>query len=644
MSKIAYSDANRLALRDYRTKVACGQYPYLPVLDDILRSTSVAGENNLGLIDIPLDHIVGTLSAGRTNAFASNFMPLLDEHSEFASKWISLSSSHLKEGIREPIKAYEFMNRFYVAEGNKRVSVLKFYNADSIHAYVTRVVPQRQDNRENKIYFEFLDFYKDTGINYVEFTKLGSYRMLIEEVGKQPGDIWTTEEKQDFSSAYRYFAKCFRKQFSSKLPITPGDGFLTCVKVYGYEKMKEATETEIRTVLTKLKEEVLATASENPVSLSMNPSAEKKPTLTKKLMNNLLPVQKKKVAFIYDKDPDTSTWIYGHEMGRLHLEQVFPDKIETVTFTHVNTEELADETLKEAIKQGCQIIFVTSPQLIDSCVRMAVDHPEIYILNCSLNTSYPSIRTYYSRIYEAKFLTGVVAGALCSEGDIGYLADYPLYGTIASINAFAIGARMVNPRAKIHLRWSCLKYSSDPLVTFQKENINFVSGTDNIKPEAASRKFGLFMTEEDRQENLVVPVWNWGVFYERLVRDILSGNWKSEETEEIKNKKQALNYWWGLSAGVIDVICSAKLPSATARLVEILKKGITAGQIAPLSGVIIDQNGVAHDGGDGFTPDELMKMDWLADNVIGSIPKNWSLKDEAAPLIKVSGVIGTKLE
>lgn len=647
MSKADYNDAHRLALRDYRIRVAKGEYPYLPVLDDILRTTASAGESSLGLIEIPLEFIVGTRTAGRTNAFSSNFLPLLSDSTEFADKWSALSTAHLEEGIRDPIKVCEFMNRYYVVEGNKRVSVLKFFGADSIHAYVTRILPPKNDSRESKLYYEMIEFFRDSGINYVEFSKLGSFEILLDEMGKKPGTIWSEEERRDFASAFTYFKKCFYAKVNKKLPITPGDAFLTCVKVYGYETMKQATEAQINRVLTRLKEELIAAATENPVALSMQPAAEKKPTLMQKLVQTLPGSQpKQKIAFVYDKRPDVSNWIYGHEMGRMHLENVFQDQITTTAFTYINTEELADKALKGIIEKGYSTIFVTSPQLIDACVRTAVEYPHIRILNCSLNTSYHSIRTYYSRMYEAKFLTGVAAGALCADGRIGYLADYPLYGSIASINAFALGARMVNPRAQIYLNWTCVK-DSNPLELFQKENIRFISGMDNIKPQTASREFGLYMLDETtypKMENLVLPVWHWGVFYERLIRDILNGTWKTEEPEETDINRKAINYWWGMSAGVIDVICSAKVPAATRRMVELLKQGIISGLVSPLGGIITDQNGIQHDGGDGFSPEDLMKMDWLADNVIGSIPENWSLKDESIPLVKVSGVKNVTLE
>ncbi|MBR1994130.1 MAG: BMP family ABC transporter substrate-binding protein, partial [Alistipes sp.] len=78
-------------------------------------------------------------------------------------------------------------------------------------------------------------------------------------------------------------------------------------------------------------------------------------------------------------------------------------------------------------------------------------------LNCSMNAPYSSLRTYYSRIYEAKFITGAIAGAVAKNNNIGYIGSYPIFGVAASINAFALGAQMTNPQAKIHLRWSCVE-------------------------------------------------------------------------------------------------------------------------------------------------------------------------------------------
>ena len=80
------------------------------------------------------------------------------------------------------------MNKFYVEEGNKRVSVMKYFEADSIRGEVTRIIPKRTEDKENKIYFEFLDFYELAPINYIWFSQEGSFAKLQEAVGKEPGE------------------------------------------------------------------------------------------------------------------------------------------------------------------------------------------------------------------------------------------------------------------------------------------------------------------------------------------------------------------------------------------------------------------------------------------------------------------------
>ena len=154
-----YLKAQKLAQRDYREKTAAGQSPFLPVLDDILQNVQVENQLPLGLIEMPLDLLVGTKTAGRTAAFASNFMPLLGSRTEFAAKWTNLCAAHLDEGIREPLKCFEYMGSFYVQEGNKRASVLKFFGASSVPANVTRVVPSYNDSPEVRLYYEFMHYY-----------------------------------------------------------------------------------------------------------------------------------------------------------------------------------------------------------------------------------------------------------------------------------------------------------------------------------------------------------------------------------------------------------------------------------------------------------------------------------------------------
>jgi basic membrane protein A len=114
-------------------------------------------------------------------------MPLLPERSEFGAKWTSLYKYQVEEGIQEPVVAYEFMNQFYVQEGNKRVSVMKYLGAYSIPGSVTRLIPKRTDDKENRLYYEFLDFYRISSNCDVWFSKEGSYKKLLELMGIRSG-------------------------------------------------------------------------------------------------------------------------------------------------------------------------------------------------------------------------------------------------------------------------------------------------------------------------------------------------------------------------------------------------------------------------------------------------------------------------
>jgi len=142
----AYSRAQKLASKAYHAAVQKGENPYLPVLDEILPDQLALTHVDLGLITIPLDRVVGTGTKGRTSAFAVNFMPLLSDGSEFAAKWESLCESVEAQGVNQPVTVLEYLGYYYVIEGNKRVSVMKYLDARDIEADVTRVYPVKNDD------------------------------------------------------------------------------------------------------------------------------------------------------------------------------------------------------------------------------------------------------------------------------------------------------------------------------------------------------------------------------------------------------------------------------------------------------------------------------------------------------------------
>ncbi len=637
MALYDYDRALRLGRKQYQASLMKGEHPYLPVLDDILSYTDIVSEVNVGLVDIPLKKIVGTVTRGRTNAFAGNFMPLLPGKTEFSAKWSSLYDHQLKDGIRDPIIAYEFMNQYYVQEGNKRVSVLKYLNAFSIPGIVTRLLPRRTDDKENKLYYEFLDFYQVSFNCDVWFSREGGYKRLLEVMGKEPGQVWDDDTRLYFNAVYERFSKVFEEKGGSAIGLTCSDAFLIYAEIFGYETVREKTEGEIREDLGKIWNELVLKGQGGRVALVEQPEEVKQPS--RNLINLFLPgsgeAEHLKLSFIYEKTPETSSWTYGHELGRLYLEQTFTDEIETACFSHADTEEEIRQAIDMAIEAGSDIIFTTTPRMIQSSVKAAVQHPEVKILNCNVNTSYSSVRTYYRRMHEAKFLMGAIAAAMDQSGRLGYIADYPIYGSLANVNSFAIGARMINPRAEVFLKWKCVRGSS-PLEEFQNDGIGYISADDMITPNSPSREFGLFHKEEDGSyATLATPICDWGKFYARMVKIIRMGGWNTLDTKG----KQAVNYWWGMSADVIDVICSQNLPRGTRRLITFLKSSIRSGSFQPFECDVYSRDGVLRcSENKKLSPEEIVTMNWLAENVHGSVPAEKELTEEGQDLVRLQGI------
>jgi basic membrane lipoprotein Med (substrate-binding protein (PBP1-ABC) superfamily) len=630
MSEAEYQEALKLGRKEYKNCLSKGRFPYLPVLDDILSTAQIQTEQPLGLVHVPLQFVVGTSTKGRTTSFAANFMPILDMGTEFSFKWANLADAQLEEGIRDPIIAYEYMNRYYVVEGNKRVSVLKYYNAVSIPAIVTRKIPKYSQDEDVRLYYEFMKFNEITGLYTMEFTKLGNAQKLLELMGHT--EPWDEKVLEEFNRILFHFERAYKFRGGDKLPITEGDALVAFLNVYGYDTVLAMNPADYNIQILKAWNEIVMMTEKHRVGLVMDPSDTQE---KKNILTYFLPSSNKKftVAFLYPKSPEVSDWIYAHELGRNYLEETFHDRMETICVSDVNESNI-DGVLNDVILHGADIIFGVAPQMMKPCLKVAVDHPEIKILNCSLNTPHKYIRTYYARMYEAKFLSGMIAGAMAENDKIAYIADYPIYGMIANINAFALGASCTNPRAKVYLEWSTRKgYDRDRFL--QENDIHYVSDQDMITPNDESRRFGLYRYENGVSENLVMPLWNWGIFYEKMIQSILAGSYQSEGSAN----GQALNYWWGMSAGVIDLIYANNVPVGLRRMASHLRKDICKGDIVPFYGEIYAQDGTKkNEDHQKMAPTDIMTMDYLVENVVGFIPQQDELVDGAKAVVALKGV------
>ena len=641
-----YAKARKMGERQLRKAVSQGQYPYPPALDDIAENVHSLNEVPVGLVEIPLDMIAGTKTRGRQNAFSAGFLPILNEKTEFASKWSHLYDAQMNEGIRDAIKVYEYMQRFYVEEGNKRVSVLKYLNVPMILGDVIRIEPAPADDKRYRIYKEFEKFYMAAPLYQITFSEEGRYGLLAEKVGQSLDAPWPEEVVETVRSAYLYFEKLFLEKGGDKLAITVGDAFLVYLSVYSADSLLQENRTVLNGRLDRLWNEFLVASEDDSIALVETPQEGEKPKSSHILsgIGNILKKTQEyskerplRVAFIYEKRPDNSSWTYGHELGRNELEQAFAGVVETLKFEDCASEEAMRRAFEAAAADESDMVVTISPSQMAETLRAAIEYPKIRFLNCSVNLSHSAVRTFYGRMYEAKFLMGALAASVARNHRIGYRADAPIYGTIANINAFAIGAAMVDPKAEIYLTWSSLK-DVDWRAQMREKEVRVQSGPDLINPQEAGREYGIYEVDEDDSFfNLAMPVWNWGRYYELIVSSVLNGTF--DERNHVP-KEQALNYWYGMSSGVIDVIMSEKISYYSRKLVRALKRAVVADVLSPFDGEIRSKTGLIKKAEDPRIPNSgIITMDWLNDNVIGSIPELDEIADSPMKeTVKVSGV------
>ena len=627
-----YAAALKQGQREAKELTSQGKDSHPAVLDDILGETLYDIAQDVGLVEIPTERIVGTKSAGRITAFSASFLPLLGPDTEFAVKWKSLCTAHLGEGIREPIECFEYLGNFYVQEGNKRVSVLRYFDAARIPGNVKRILPPKSDDPQIRAYYEFLDYYKVSKLYTPRFTRPGDYGKFLKALGKDPAELWTAEERRTFNTRFYYFSSAFGAMKNRPDTITPEEALLLWLQLYTYEDLGKFSGEELRKTLEGISSDVVTATYGS--TLQVETKTEESPKTN--LLSWMISPNKIHVAFVHQLTSAASAWVQGHEEGRKYIESVFGEKVVCKSYFDANTVALAEEKIEQAIQDGATVIFTTAPMLSRASLKLAVKYPKVRIFNCSVSQPYSSIRTYYGRMYEAKFISGAIAGAMAQNDRIGYIASYPILGTIASINAFALGAQMTNPRAQIELRWSCCE--GNPQADFFTDGIRVVS---NRQAPTQNRmyldfcSYGTYlMGDRGGLIPLGMPAWVWGKFYEKVVNFYLSGGKPLQ-----KDPYSAINYWLGMDSGVIDIELSDKLPAGVRALAELLRKDLVAGSLDPFARKIIAQDGtVKNDGSQTLSPKDRLYMDWLCENVVGSIPPFEQILPMSRTMVRELGI------
>jgi basic membrane protein A len=257
-----------------------------------------------------------------------------------------------------------------------------------------------------------------------------------------------------------------------------------------------------------------------------------------------------KAAFVYVSPAGDYGWTYAHDLGRKFMEEELD--VETAYTENVAGPDI-ERVIRGYAQKGYNIIFTTSFEYMDPTIEVAADFPDTIFEHCSGYKTAENAGNYFGRIYQARYLTGLVAGKMTKSNLLGYVAAHPIPEVIRGINSFTKGVREVNPDAVIKVVWTGSWY--DPAKEKEAALSLISAGADVIAqhqdspaPQEAAQDKGIYsvgyhsdMSAFGPDAHLTAAVWDWKGFYRQVITDVKNGTWKPT------------SYWGGLKEGDVDI-------------------------------------------------------------------------------------------
>lgn len=237
--KQQYITANERALQSQRNGGKQGEPEHPAILEKILDRTKVAYQIDLGELEIPTNQIVGFAADDQKELlYASNFMPLPDGNSEFAGQWRRLYLEFLGDrGKDKSIRCYEYLGKFYVQDGAKRVSVLKYHGAATVLSQVIRIMPTCTQEEPVQRYYEFLNHFRLTRLYQVTFTHPENFAKLQAAMGHEANYRWNDVDRYGFLFHWYVIENAYQKAYEGYLNLTPADALVVLLEKYTYNQI-----------------------------------------------------------------------------------------------------------------------------------------------------------------------------------------------------------------------------------------------------------------------------------------------------------------------------------------------------------------------------------------------------------------------
>ncbi len=339
-----------------------------------------------------------------------------------------------------------------------------------------------------------------------------------------------------------------------------------------------------------------------------------------------VPKDKIKVGVIHIGDPASgSGYSYTHDQGIVGMQKnlgLKDDQIIRKNNVSDSDTTAIENAMTECVEEGCNIIFATSWGYMDTCQKLADEYPDVIFSHATgYESNGTNFNNYFGRIYQARYLAGIVAGKNTKSNKLGHVAAMGQDNSevTGGVNAFAMGAYSVNPDCQVYVKVTNSWY--DPEGETQAAQALIDSGCDVIaqhcdtpNPQLAAEQAGVYgvgynsdMSKDAPKAVLTSVMWDWSVYYTKAVQSVIDGTWTGE------------NYYGGMADGLVDIAPIASFAAdGTQDAVDAARKKIVDGSFNVFDGVIATNDGktVGKEGSTLSDADITGKMNWYFKNVV----------------------------
>jgi len=330
-----------------------------------------------------------------------------------------------------------------------------------------------------------------------------------------------------------------------------------------------------------------------------------------------------RIGVLYNTPISDVGWNFQHHGGILEMEKAFPGKVKVEFVENVAEGPDAERVIRDLVKNGNQLIFAPSFGYMDPTLRVAADNPTVVFANGTGYKQAANVSSYSAKFYEARYLTGIIAGYMSKTGIAGYVAAYPIPEVLQGINAFTMGMRSVNPKAEVRVVWvnswfdpSAEKQATTSLLNLNADVISNHTNSPAAVVEAEAKGKYSFGYQSDMRKlapkgHLSAVVHHWGPYYTSVVRDVLAGKWKSSNT------------LGSYAQGYIQIApINPVVPKDVQDKVYKLEAALKSGKIAPFNGPVQDNEGKTRvAAGKTMSEADIGAMNYYVAGVIGKVPQ-----------------------